>query len=378
MKLRALLLLAAAATLHVSAQTVMDYSKVPECARQCTILDQAEKNCVPPAAPVTDQATYQSCFCLSALLTPLHSSGSLCEQFCGADNAAKISQYYTSLCNGPVVQPPNPMTTTVTTATTSTGTSTATAGAAGAKPVSSKSNGQTWWDKHWKYVIMVIVIAIAMAVIWIGGIYLRRHFDRKADAKRANMAATDAPFDGSSRSVVGGLGPKSNANLQVDVPPLPPVRAIVQERLRSRSSSLTSAMVSSKSNTPHPVVLGPHQHMANATNGQLNSHPSSGQAIAPPPMPVRNHDAMRSDPKFVQYRATPTSITVEDVSYNSSTSTLPRPSRFLEHSPDSSTDSIHQHAFDDAGQHTLNTPRSIPSLQHERRFGHKLHKANKY
>jgi hypothetical protein len=113
-------------------QTVIDYTKLPACAKQCTVLAQAEGGCVPPAAPVTSQAIYQSCVCQSALLTQLHSSGAICQTSgCSATDATTISTYYNALCNGPVVEPAATTTTTATT-TSATATGTAAAGAAGA------------------------------------------------------------------------------------------------------------------------------------------------------------------------------------------------------------------------------------------------------
>jgi hypothetical protein len=119
-------------------QTVLDYSKLPACAKQCTVLAQAEGGCVPPAAPVTSQGIYQSCVCQSALLTQLHTSGAVCQATgCSADDAAKITTYYNALCAGPVVQPAQ----TTTLATTATGT--ATAGAAGG--VTKATGAKTDW-----------------------------------------------------------------------------------------------------------------------------------------------------------------------------------------------------------------------------------------
>lgn len=149
MKLLSFALLAVLASVLV-AESVIDYSKLPDCAHQCAVLDQAEKNCVPPAAPVTDQGIYQSCLCQSALLTTLHSSGTLCQQFCSTDDANKISQYYVALCNGPVVQPPA-ATTIATTTRASTSTSakgTATAGAAGGTPVSTSPKSDWCVDRN--------------------------------------------------------------------------------------------------------------------------------------------------------------------------------------------------------------------------------------
>jgi hypothetical protein len=124
------------------AQTVLDYSKLPACAKQCTVLAQAEGGCVPPAAPVTSQGIYQSCVCQSALLTQLHTSGAVCQTTgCSADDAAKITTYYNALCAGPVVEPAP--TTTLVTTSSSTATGTATAGAAGG--VKNASTAKTDW-----------------------------------------------------------------------------------------------------------------------------------------------------------------------------------------------------------------------------------------
>lgn len=142
MKLNALVLLAAAAS-SALAQSVIDYTKIPECARQCAVLDQAEKGCVPPAAQPADQATYQSCFCQSAFLTPLHSTGQQCEPGCAQEDAVKISQYYKDLCAGPVVQPPAQ--TTVQTSTSTTSTSTATADVAKESTRPGEERGKEWF-----------------------------------------------------------------------------------------------------------------------------------------------------------------------------------------------------------------------------------------
>ncbi|KAF2653182.1 hypothetical protein K491DRAFT_680689 [Lophiostoma macrostomum CBS 122681] len=84
---------------------VLDFSRMPACAQHCSVLHDADSGCVPPSAPVTNQETYQQCVCASTLLTSLHSSGALCQAFCSSDDSSAISQYYNSLCKGPVVYP---------------------------------------------------------------------------------------------------------------------------------------------------------------------------------------------------------------------------------------------------------------------------------
>jgi hypothetical protein len=146
MKLLAALLVAAASAV---AESVLDFNQMPACAENCATLGNAESSCVPPNAPVTNQATYQSCVCASALLTSLYSSDTLCQAFCSADDASTIAQYYKSLCAGPVVYPSTSTATTSTASstTTSTGTGTATAGAAGTGPMDSSAN-TSWYVEH--------------------------------------------------------------------------------------------------------------------------------------------------------------------------------------------------------------------------------------
>lgn len=73
---------------------------LPACAQQCPVLSQAQAACVPPAAPVTDQATYESCFCQSGYLTQLKSDPSaLCGSVCtAASDLSQIQQWYAQNC----------------------------------------------------------------------------------------------------------------------------------------------------------------------------------------------------------------------------------------------------------------------------------------
>ncbi|KAF2198018.1 hypothetical protein GQ43DRAFT_443736 [Delitschia confertaspora ATCC 74209] len=344
------------------AESVIDYTKLPDCAHQCTVLQQAEANCVPPAAPVTEQAIYQSCLCQSGLLTSLYSSGALCQPFCpSAEDTNKISQYYTGLCKGPVVTPGAAAKPADTTSTSTAGTNTATAGAANGGTASKQKND--WFDTHWKWVVMVIIIGVAIIFFWVGGFFLRRHFHRKNEAKRANMAAVDAyvassgpdtpaskkttTTDGSIPSPMASYNGRPNytsRNMAMDggIGGIAPPR----QRLRSRTNTLQSLTGGngSRNSLPQPVVWGPHQHQAHtAQNGSPGSSipPSPTSAIIPPNAVFRNRDASGSSQRFVQYKATPTGITVEPIypretsntSFNANTSPvspiggeIPRPS----------------------------------------------------
>ncbi|KAF2876167.1 hypothetical protein BDV95DRAFT_602183 [Massariosphaeria phaeospora] len=324
----ALLLVAAAASCVVAQtanQAVIDYSKLPTCARQCTVLDAAEKGCVPPAAPVTDSNTYHSCFCLSALLVGLKSSGALCQPAgCLADDATKISQYYISLCNGPAQPPPaeQPQPTATATTTSATTTATGVAGAAGPKGIERK---QSWIDGHWKWVVMVVVIAVAIVVLWVGLALWKRSHDRKKDAERANMAASDGPRTHMSPDTVSRLSKMGSTTTFHGTPgtPAPPmtmsgalssrsndwsVGGIAPPRgqgprTRSRTNTLQSLGMSNASRTTlPPVAWGPHQHQAYA-NANSTPAPTPGPTAPPsptsslPPTPVfRSREAITPEP----------------------------------------------------------------------------------
>ena len=102
---RASLLITALTTLSVlpvvSAQQLLQYGngQLPTCATGCTLLNQAQAACVPPAAPNTNQATYQSCFCQSAYLRTFYQSpNGVCDAECGQSDLVQIQKWYTGLC----------------------------------------------------------------------------------------------------------------------------------------------------------------------------------------------------------------------------------------------------------------------------------------
>ena len=92
------------AAVAARAQTILTYGNdaLPTCAQGCTLLQQAQSACVPPAAPVTDQTTYESCFCQSGYLSGLKtSSAGLCDSTCGTADLQKIQSWYISYCQSP-------------------------------------------------------------------------------------------------------------------------------------------------------------------------------------------------------------------------------------------------------------------------------------
>ncbi|PSK56976.1 pre-mRNA-processing-splicing factor 8 [Elsinoe australis] len=178
----------------VTAQQLLTFgpNALPTCAQNCQYLSQAQAACVPPAAPATGQVTYLACFCQSAYLVNLRSDATqLCGNVCQGSDLPLISQWYTNTCAaGTNNQAPQQTTTTApagaapttaTTSTTSAATSTATqAGQSGAPPTSSNRN-QSWWAGHWKWVLMVILIAVILSLLTVLGVWLRRRHRRKRD-----------------------------------------------------------------------------------------------------------------------------------------------------------------------------------------------------
>lgn len=133
-----------APTTLTQATTLLNFATgaLPSCANTCTALYNAQDACVPPAAPVTNQAIYQSCFCQSAYLAPLYTSpAGVCDQACGGADLTKIQSWYKGLCGqraaGAVA--PVPSSATMSTSTSSSATGPKGTGVVGAKGTSSPS-----------------------------------------------------------------------------------------------------------------------------------------------------------------------------------------------------------------------------------------------
>lgn len=69
-------------------------SSFPACGLSCSVLFSAQDSCTAAA----DQSTWVSCFCQSALLTSLKTSGSVCPN-CDAADQALVSTWYNDYCS---------------------------------------------------------------------------------------------------------------------------------------------------------------------------------------------------------------------------------------------------------------------------------------
>ncbi|OJD28998.1 uncharacterized protein BKCO1_980001 [Diplodia corticola] len=311
------------------AQTLIDFSSLPSCANSCTNLVNAQSGCVPPAAAVTNQQTYVSCFCQSALLPNFRAgSGADCASSCtnAADQSA-IQQWYVAYCasggqSGGVTSSATSSSATSTAATSSAADSTSTRNSNavindydGDGDPSNNYEG-SWISAHWKWVIMLAVIFLAMIFFSILGVWLKRRHRARRDAARSNLAAGGEAGRGSGHDMTGAIPPPppmahlKNANdsgtlaSTLDLPnngggggatsPSPAGRP------RSRTNTMTRFPNGSMSNVgangqqgqpQQPVVWGPHQHQA-ATHGyEYHNHPgmsdgSPGPSIPPSPVNI--------------------------------------------------------------------------------------------
>lgn len=134
-----------------AAQTIIPLT-IPVCAQQCPNLLDAQRGCVPPAAPVADQEKYQSCFCLSALLTQLPSSPSVICPACSPGDQILLQAWFGDLCKpgSPVNSVPAPAPTTVLVSSTTAivaPTATSNNAAAGGSTISTRPppDNRSWW-----------------------------------------------------------------------------------------------------------------------------------------------------------------------------------------------------------------------------------------
>ncbi|KAI9842449.1 MAG: hypothetical protein M1837_007118 [Sclerophora amabilis] len=176
---------------------ILDFSAgaLPACANACVPLQSAQGACIPPAVPVTDTATYKSCFCKSAFLQTLYTSPSgICDTACPADGLAQMREWFIRQCE----QKPTVAATTVTSTSTSTSStptqptadSAATEDASTESAQRKKPPPRSWWSTHWQWVLMLIIIILAIIVGSVGGVAFKRRHKRKAAAAASAAMAT--------------------------------------------------------------------------------------------------------------------------------------------------------------------------------------------
>ncbi|KAJ5143276.1 Integral membrane protein [Penicillium bovifimosum] len=150
--------------------------KFPQCGLSCAPLTNAQSSC-----EAGTPASWTSCFCESALLTGLKSSGSICAS-CSAADQSKLSTWYNEYCVSGGKQPesPQPATTTISAASATATDASSTSSAS--QPFATEEK-KSWWSGHYQWVIMLIVIVIGFSIIAVAGVYFKRRYD----AKRPNL-----------------------------------------------------------------------------------------------------------------------------------------------------------------------------------------------
>ncbi|RHZ72396.1 hypothetical protein CDV55_108454 [Aspergillus turcosus] len=141
----------------------------PACALSCSTLQNAAGSCL--ASPVDTHAVHVSCFCQSALLSSLKTSpNGPCDSSCTNPSDRQLLQtWYINYCNSGGA----------TTTTTAAAAAATTTSASGSNAQATQPQHKTWWDGHYKWVIMVIVLVVAFSVIAAVATWLKKRHDAK-------------------------------------------------------------------------------------------------------------------------------------------------------------------------------------------------------
>ncbi|MCJ1432001.1 hypothetical protein MMC27_001357 [Xylographa pallens] len=235
-------------------------STLPACAQTCIALTQASQSCA------SNQATYQSCFCQSALLSSLKTSptDNKCSPQCGDADFATIASWYNGQCGTSAAGAPATTPSTLLTSTTSNAGSAPTGAAATTDAPSSATsapelppndapiNGPAWYapqislneacytsstympssplyqsdswfssrfSTHYQWVIMLIVLAIGLILLAVLLTWLRkRHARRREASENAGPHPAMEEWAPNQRNVhdVGNFGAAQAVNTRSD------------------------------------------------------------------------------------------------------------------------------------------------------------------
>ncbi|EHY52116.1 hypothetical protein HRR83_003320 [Exophiala dermatitidis] len=192
----------------VLAQTIVPTSSsnsFPGCALSCTVLLQAQTLCTPPNVASTNQITYENCFCQSSLLQALYSTpDAICAGECTIEaDRQQLQKWFTGFC-AQVGQGVDPLTSTAaTTSPTSTNAATVTrdssgaanSGTGSASGSKSSSSHQAWIEGHWRWILMVAILAVGFAFLAWLAVWLKRRHSRKIEERRAAVSGFPTPSE---------------------------------------------------------------------------------------------------------------------------------------------------------------------------------------
>ncbi|KAK5949253.1 hypothetical protein OHC33_009794 [Knufia fluminis] len=154
---------------------------------------------MPPNQPQSSQLVYDQCFCNSAFLTPFASnSDTVCLQECTLQADRQLLQaWYNNFCaqvrNGvdPTTQTatsalPTAATSTLTPTTgTVLATATPTTTSTGSTSSTQRHEDQSWIEGHWKWVMMLGILAVGLGLLAWFAVWWKRRHNRKLEAQRA-------------------------------------------------------------------------------------------------------------------------------------------------------------------------------------------------
>lgn len=149
-----------------------DAGILPNCAKACGPLYDANGGCVPPAIQAGPLTNYQACFCANPKVSAMSTSPEqVCDNACQGNELSSVGNWFSSICNIKE-RPNNPKTTTSTQGSS---------GSSGSSGGSSNGNGGDWMSNHWKWVVMLVVLVVGIAAIWIGACIWRRRYLKRKD-----------------------------------------------------------------------------------------------------------------------------------------------------------------------------------------------------
>ena len=170
----------------------------PACAASCALLQQAQATCLAQTGQQTSGLAAENCFCQSATLQGLYSTpDAICVAECPtASDRVNLRTWFTSFCAqvGQGVDPNaaangGTSTTVVTSTSTNTNGPTSVAGAGGTVQAgqNATASSSSWFSTHWKWIVMVIVLAIGLGgLAWLLT-FLRNRHRRKLDERRGKF-----------------------------------------------------------------------------------------------------------------------------------------------------------------------------------------------
>lgn len=186
--------------------TLFPVANLPACVSSCGPLFDANGACVPPNIPSVDN----NCFCDYNALSPWHqgASGVCVDAPCSPDEFSSLQSWYTSYCSSATAAGADAGNGGTTTTTNTGGATTPT----GTRSSANQGPGGDWISNHWRWVIGIVILVVAIVGIWIGAcIWRRRYLRRKDRAKGFGKHTSQSAFPAPGGSTVHVGAPGSGA-----------------------------------------------------------------------------------------------------------------------------------------------------------------------